>query len=166
MDTAPFDPCEERFSASQLEWATEPSPAATTDIMTEVKRPSKRQQFISIINSSVSMLPVPFSKAFLLQSGSSETSRSRLAELGSSQRCGSETIWKLQCWKVSCEWRLQTLSQGQAIKICKWGPGERKWSGLLTLEQTTHITGGCMKIEVKETTVTFRAQKLSDNTFT
>lgn len=73
---------------------------------------------------------------------------------------------ELQCWKVSCEWRLQTLSQGQAIKICKWGPGERKWSGLLTLEQTTHITGGCMKIEVKETTVTFRAQKLSDNTFT
>lgn len=73
---------------------------------------------------------------------------------------------KLQCWKVSCEWRLQTLSQGQAIKICKWGPGERKWSELLTLEQTTHITGGCMKIEVKETTVTFRAQKLSDNTFT
>ena len=87
------------------------------------------------------------------------------AELSSPRCRGSETIWRVTMLE-SLLWineGYKLCHKVRLLRLCKWGPGVRKYSELLTLEQTTHISGGCMKIEVKETTVTFWAQKLADN---
>ena len=113
------------------------------------------------INASCALqqgIPPPAAAAVRLQ-------RPAGAELSSPRCRGSETIWRVTMLE-SLLWineGYKLCHKVRLLRLCKWGPGVRKYSELLTLEQTAHISGGCMKIEVIETIVTFWAQKLADN---